>query len=242
MTVDPRDSIEPGVKEWEEFRSGFAAAFLLVWITEEAAEDLSTYAADLQNRFMSGWDIQDQLEADPDLPEEMQDFPLPPVGGVESPDYPSEITWMDEGEARLLYDQLFPHDDSSGELSRTSAGLAVVALHGSLDTYVRSLGVYSHGYMPTAVRTFLKALAGDDPLSSETMDVLAECDATRNVVVHNRGVVDERYIRHVRASALQEGEFRHISAADLHRFARAIWKTAATVHRLVPGGKPDRED
>jgi hypothetical protein len=61
------------------------------------------------------------------------------------------------------------------------------------------------------------------------MRSLTECDATRHVVIQNRSIVDERYIRSSHRSGFHVGEFRTLTAEDLHRFATAVWKTAAII-------------
>lgn len=227
MAIDPRDSIEPGHKEWEEFRASYAAAFLLTWLLHEARDVLDDYADDLENRFMSGWDIQENLDIDRGQPKSEWDYPLPPRGGVLGPVYPDGIMWMEEGEARALYEQLFPHRESTGEFAEASVGLSVVALHAALETYARALDVHRRGRMPRAIERFLRE-AGS-PLDAETMRWIRECHATRNVIVHNRGIVDDRYVRSTEDSGFQIGEYRKLSVSDLGSFAKAIWKTARLV-------------
>mgnify|MGYP000178264748 CR=1 FL=1 len=239
MTTDPRDQGDPGIKEWEEFRASYASAFLLTWLSEEAGDLLREYAQDLENRFMSGWDIQDTFDQDPGEPEELRGFPLPGVGGVEREDYVDHLTWMDEWQARLLYSQLFPHRDSVRDFPQTVAGMAVVALHAAIETYSRSRGISAHGPLPRALADLLKQRGRSSLLDAETMRWLADCDATRHLIVHNRGVVDERYIRSVQYTTMEAGEFRRVSAEDLHHFAEAVYRVA-TILRELPEGNPEQ--
>ena len=52
-------------------------------------------------------------------------------------------------------------------------------------------------------------------VSGENLDAVVELIATRNVIAHNRGVVDERYVRTVRSPRFQLGVSRAIEAKDL---------------------------
>lgn len=229
MAIDPRDVGQAGIKEWEEFRAGYAAAFLFVWLIREIRDKIEDYAEDLHGRFMSGWDIQDGLEIDAELADSERGFPLPPVGGVEQEGYETDLTWMDNAEAHALYDQLFPHGDSTRDFANVVPRMAVVALHSSLEMYARAVGIEVRGPLPRALEAYFVKMRAPHLLDSVTMRALTDCDATRNVIVHNRGTVDERYIRAVPYSRFEIGEFRTITAVDVQAFAHAIWKTASAI-------------
>jgi hypothetical protein len=236
MALDRRDIGHPGIKEWEEFRAGYAAAFLFVWLIREVPGQIEEYAADLHDRFMSGWDISESLGIDIALPESERGFPLPPVGGVEEEGYETDLTWMDNSEAHALYDQLFPHGDSTRDFPNAAARMAVIALHSSLESYARGVGIEVRGSLPRALEAYLEQVRTPHLLDSVTMRVLVDCDATRNVIVHNRGVVDERYIRAVQYARFQIGEFRTVTAADLRLFAEAVWKSAVAIRLASESG------
>lgn len=232
MKQDPRDAGQAGIKEWEEFRASYASAFVFVWLLDELKETLTDYADDLHSRFMSGWDIQEGLEIDPDEPEDQRGFPLPGVGGVESPDYPDELIWMDNWEAKQLYQQLFPHRDSTEDFAQVTAGLGAVALRSALESYAKAAGVFTGGSLPRVIEEYIAEKERSELIDSITMRWLFDCDATRHIIVHNRGIVDEGYLRSVQGTQFAIDEFRNVTSRDLHQFARAIWKAAAAI-RLI---------
>lgn len=49
--ADPRDSLDRCVKPWEEFRAGFASAFLMTRMARDLEKIAPTYVRDLGFRF-----------------------------------------------------------------------------------------------------------------------------------------------------------------------------------------------
>jgi len=62
-------------------------------------------------------------------------------------------------------------------------------------------------------------------------DAVVELIATRNVIAHNRGLVDDKYVRAIRMSRFNSGEVRRLDVDDL-------FGALALLHRVV--GETDR--
>jgi hypothetical protein len=228
MQRDPRDIGTPLEKEWEEFRAGYAAALLLVWLIRENKESVVGYAKDLQERFEIARDVQESLLHENGEPERERGFPLPPVGGMASEEWASNLTWFDDAQATALYDQLFPHVGGTRDFAETTARMALVALYASLEAYASSLGIATHG-LPSQIEGFLIGRRMAHHLDSRTMHLLIDCAATRNIIVHNRGIVNDKYVRAVPGPAFQIGEVRLISDDDLRNFSKIIWNIACSI-------------
>lgn len=54
-------------------------------------------------------------------------------------------------------------------------------------------------------------------VNTEDRQVIVELIATRNIIVHNRGRIDERYLRTVPASTYKSGELRELEVDDLFK-------------------------
>ena len=63
-------------------------------------------------------------------------------------------------------------------------------------------------------------------LSANLAETLDDCDATRHIIVHNRGCVDDNYIRQVRSSPCRLGEFRPLTDSVVDSFSRAVFEIA----------------
>jgi hypothetical protein len=61
-------------------------------------------------------------------------------------------------------------------------------------------------------------------VSAEDLPAVVEFIACRNIIAHNRGVVDERYLEAVPSSALAIGATRTLSADDIFRAATLLGK------------------
>jgi hypothetical protein len=57
------------------------------------------------------------------------------------------VVFYDRAFAELLYDQLFPHKDSSGNHLARSYGLVVVSLYGALEAYAKSHAIPNAEYL-----------------------------------------------------------------------------------------------
>lgn len=216
MVLDPRDHGAPSHKEWEEFRATFASQRLLGWLILEIDAVLPEYFGDLQERFWNAF-------------HNAGSFPRPD-GKVPlfSHDYESE-TPLEPHEAKELYEQLFPHEDESGgDVRYWGLAAVVIGLHLALEGYTRALG----GDMrrnPTskAVRKLLQGAPTPTDLKPDDLNALVDLEATRNLLVHQRGVVDDDYIRNVSGAKLLHGELRPLDGPVLERFANAVWNAAA---------------
>ena len=99
MKRDRRDRGGKGEKEWQEFRTGYAAARLFALLLEELDQIAPDYAADLRARLSLGISAGEGfLEEDPDS--DGPAFVDGPLGG--------EPTMVDLSAAELLEEQLFP--------------------------------------------------------------------------------------------------------------------------------------
>ena len=67
---------------------------------------------------------------------------------------------------------------------------------------------------------------------SELFETFADLDATRHIVVHNRGIVDDSYVRAVRNPPFGLGEFRVIGDTSVDRFAHVTLEVAELIRRV----------
>jgi hypothetical protein len=212
---DPRDSITPGDKEWQEFRASLAAAMLLAWFLSEIDQIAPDYFTDLETRFQDGIGNADALARD----DPGYDGAVPvqwPHGGV---------TFFDRAFFDELEDLLFPHGEAEGDFRFMALGLAVVGVQSALEVYAEARGVNLEGGATTAIRDYLHVVGAAD-LDADTADLLADCEATRHIFAHNRGLVDAKYIRRVTNCQLLEGTRRDVRLNTVIDFARAARRAA----------------
>src|SRR5260370_21956512 len=119
---DPRDSITPGDKEWEEFRASLAAAMLLAWFLSDLDLVTPDYFTDLDRRFQDGFASADALPAD-DPAHEVVSIQGPNTGGE----------FFDHDFADELSDLLFPHREAEGGVLFIPWCLTVVAIQSALE-------------------------------------------------------------------------------------------------------------
>ena len=215
---DPRDSIRLDVKDWEEFRASLAAAMLHAWFLSELDQTAPDYFPDLEARFQDGFGNADALARDdPDydgaVPIQWRD------GGV---------TFYDRDFAAELAELLFPHGESEGDFRFMAWGLTVVSIQGALEAYAEARDLDLTGGATKAIREHLRKVGGAD-LDAHTADLLAECEQTRHIFAHNRGVVDARYIRQVPNCHRLEGDRREVDIQTVIDFARAARRAAARI-------------
>jgi hypothetical protein len=215
MKRDRRDRGQPREKEWQEFRTGYAAARLFAFLLDELDEVAPEYVADLRQRLNYGIVVgQGYLEDDPD-----SDGPalIPRPSG--------EDTMMDLSAAELLEAQLFPEAEAHDprDFQQITRGMVVVAFHSTLESYATALGA-TKGPLPKAVAR----LAGS-AFPASLADELTEFHETRNLVVHHRGVVNDTYVNNVKYNKRVMGELRSLSAQDVERYAEMIWSVAGAL-------------
>lgn len=220
---DPLDGGDQATKAWEEFRVVFSAAFQHLWLLDELKFIAPDYAQTLESRFQTAF-YTAELLADED-PDHDGTVPLhdPNDHGIDW--YPSEA-------AGLLYSQLFPHGANEADPITRAYGLALVALHSALETYAEALEISVHRSMPKGVRKYLRERSGKD-LDALTADQLSDCDATRHIIVHNRGIVDGEFVNKVKDNQFTLGEYRPLKSTIVHELAQAIWRTAVRLREAA---------
>ena len=228
MARDLRDIGRPGEKEWQEFRSSFAAARLFAWLLDEIDEVAPGYIEDLRRRINEGISMGELLAED--------DPTYDGAAIIHSP-VRREATFIDREDALLLEDQLFPADSHDPrDFYQTARGLAVIALHSAVENYASSIGAAkARAPLPKAVNKYLAARKQLGALPSQVADDFTEFDETRHLLVHHRGVVTDRYVRNVKYTSLQEGELRTLTDSDLWRYSETGWLVAEC---LRTGNKP----
>jgi hypothetical protein len=214
MKVDRRDRIDRADVLWEEFRSGYAAARLFAVLLTEFDDIAPNYGSDLRARLNEGIARGEQFEED----DPGGDGPaLIPTAGDGDPEM------MDLSAAHLLFDQLFPDGErhDARDLQQVTRGMVAVALHSVLEKYAIALGVRDSGSLPQNVAKFLSP---QDELPSGLADEFTEFDATRHIVVHNRGVVNNRYVNAVKYNKHLEGHLRSLTVVDVDRYSNVAWR------------------
>jgi hypothetical protein len=219
---DPLDSGHGPTKKWEEFRASFSAALLQAWLLFELDEIAPNYFSELESRFTLGFANADglaELEDDYDGA-----VPLEGADGV-------SVWFINAKEAGAWYDQLFPHGRVNASEKTSAYGLSVVGLHSAFESYFDAIVVDRHERrLPKAVQAYF----GDKgiPLEAACADVLTEFDATRNIVVHNRGVIDNNYINSVKYNQFVPGERRPIAFDTLRNYSKVLWELALKMKLL----------
>lgn len=220
MAHDPLDLGDTRSAAWEEFRASFAAPRLQLWMLEELGDAASTYLVGLESRWYEGLLHSKQLALDdPDY-----DGAVPvqwPAGGG--------VTFFDADVAQQMYDQLFPHGHAEADFLQASLGLITIGFHSALESYAKRLGLSDKPSLPEGIRSWLKTRQPPSDLAAGIADDLRDCDLTRHLFVHNRGIVDGRYVQRIRECRFIEGERRHLDVAVVGRFAEAVWRSAVAI-------------
>jgi len=138
------------------------------------------------------------------------------------------VTFFDRAFAEELYKLLFPHRDAEGDFRFMAWGLAVVALQGAFEAYAKSQNIDLTGGATIAVRKHILETTGHD-LDGTTADLLADCEATRHLFAHNRGIVDEAYIRRVPNCRRLVQDRRDVDLETVTEFARALRRAALLI-------------
>ena len=226
-TRDPLYHGDEARKAWEEFRVVFSAAFQHLWLLDELSFIAPNYSEALEARFQTGFYTSELLaEEDPD-----HDGSVP----VSDPNE-ERMDWFDKESAELVYEQLFPHGRSEADQMTRAYGMALVGLHSALETYAKAIGIPTRGSLPRNLRDFLVSRGGDD-LDAGTADLITDVDATRHIIVHNRGIVDDVYINKVKDNRFTPGEYHPLKAGAVHESAQAIWRTALRLRDAAAAGR-----
>jgi hypothetical protein len=221
---DDRDIGEPARKAWEEFRASYSAALLNVWLLEDLERICPNYFEELEIRVGEGILSGEQLMQDD--PEAFPEAVIRGPGG-------DGVTFWPLDDAYLLEQQLFPHNSSQEDYKLMARGLAAVGLHAALATYFAAAVPGKTGKsLPESMREWHRRVLGKS-LEAELSDTLIELDETRNIVVHNRGIVSEKYANNVPLNKLQLGERKPIHFKDLQRYANIVWELADKLHQAA---------
>ena len=228
---DPLDAGDPKRKAWEEFRAAFSGPLLMVWLLRDIKSLAPDYIANLESRFEMAFDHAELLDREDPARDGAVPFDDVPYG-----DYQGQIVWFDRADAEELAEQLFPHGTRATSDQTLWLGLAVVGLHSAFENYARAVGALQDGGHRRGLPQKLDAYFQRRKITydSQLFTLLADCDATRHIVVHNHGVVDERYLRAVSSPAFELGERRPLEFRIVLDFARALWRTAALLRQEWP--------
>ena len=217
-------------KSWAEFSATFAAAYLLCWLLEDLPEVSPDYFGELQRRIgeaiVQGQIWEDEPPDDLGVGEEW-DRHVP----LQGPGEPSRSAWFVPLDALFRFEeQLFPKGAGSTDFAWFARGITLAGMVGALEAYCKSLDVDTRRRSLTmAVRQLLATETPPKDLPAWAADALRECEATRNVFVHNRGIVDAAYVDTVPGNKFLVGERRSLVFGDLLRFAEGIWAAAIAV-------------
>jgi hypothetical protein len=216
---DPLDTGKPSLKRWEEFRAQYSAALLAHWVFRDLKVEAKEAVDDLWGRLQSSLsDYPEILQQDLEEGEDWDgDVPL---HGRDRED----IVWLHLDELSALYESLFPHDLQNASIESAMGAGVVVGLHSALEAYVKQIGIDTKKGLVRALRDHLKGKG--ESLSADFVEVLVDFDATRHIIIHNRGCVDDTYIHRVANCQLLEGELRILSDGLIESFSRVVFDTA----------------
>jgi hypothetical protein len=220
--LGPLDSGDPRERTWTEFRVAFAGATAMAALLVEIDELQPNYFNDFRQRVADAvsqgevW-LRDGYDGD----EEWDGYvPLQGPSG-------RSVLFLPLEDAQVLEEQLFPAGGSQMEDRWISQGFVVVALHSTLDSYAQSVGVRK-GRLPEAVTDYL-AVPPSVVVPVQLYRDLVDCDESRHLFVHHRGVVTARFANSVPYNELNVGERRPITYRDIQRFLRACWAAAVAL-------------
>jgi hypothetical protein len=142
-------------------------------------------------------------------------------------------TFIQAGLAIEVSEQLFPDGHASSDLLQNTLGLVTIGFHSALEAFAVGHEVTNgRGSLPEAISRWLLRRAQPD-LEAWVSDHLVACDATRHIVVHRRGIVDEAYAHRVKNNNYHVGERRSLDVSVVEKFAIAVWRTAVRIRNAV---------
>ena len=219
--MDPLDSGDSITKAWEQFRARYSSALILHWLGQDLEEIYPDYVMNLWGRLQTGFAYKDALEELGDY-----DGAVP----VHTPDGDDVAFWIDYDELGELFEALFPHFGETTQVEDATRRMALIGLHSAFEYFLKELGLEVRS-VPSAVKKFLERHGY--PLDAEQFLRLVDLDATRHILVHNGGVVDDRYIRAVYDSKYHVGEFRTVSVEDVDLFDKVLRKVALRIKSVA---------
>jgi hypothetical protein len=128
-------------------------------------------------------------------------------------------------EPRMLYSK----DDSVPLADLLSANSLTEVLHKVVEAKVSKLSYKSFSALQAWANSRGIPIQEPDDLDTTVEEIIA----TRNIVVHNRGIVNEIYKALVPSSQLKIGDLRGLTEADLKSMVEVIRKTCKTTDALV---------
>jgi len=203
-----REEHRRGFKEWDEFIRSLDAAVVLGFLIEDMeAIDPSYFVRRMAERVQQAFgEVSDRVA-------DGQDEPDPDMYLLE------------------LSDQL--HESGPPEdLAYLVRGLAVTAIHSALDAYVAAIAGEPSRPLPERLDETLRKSHGTS-LDRKLYNALVEFDATRHLVVHNRGVIDSRYVSRVPDNKYLSGETRPLPLDQVVRYAHLALACGHVLHRSV---------
>jgi hypothetical protein len=206
-----RNDNRPGHKEWSELLRSLDAAIVLTFVIEDLHDAKANYFTRLSDRLIETFSERQDILFD--------GFAQRFIGD------PDDISLLE------IADQL-SEEGPPEDLAYLVRGLAATAMHSALDAYVKALIPAHRGRLPEAIDAFLRG-ACESALDRMLYEGLVELDATRHILVHNRGIVDDRYISRVLDNTLLLGERRPLSRSALVRYGGIVLANAQAVHKCV---------
>jgi len=223
--ADPLDSGDATVKRWEEFRAQYGAVVLSHQVFRDLKAEAADVVADLWGRLQSSLcDYPELMQREAEEQGEPWDQHVPLHGRDDT-----DIAWCHIEDLRAIYQSLFPHDLRNASIESAMAGATVIGLHSALEVYANAVGVDTKKGLDNGIRTHLRGKG--ESLPADLVEVLDDCDATRHILVHNRGSVDDAYLRRVRHSPFQDGETRVLTNGLIHSFSRAVLAVAELLRK-----------
>jgi hypothetical protein len=208
--IDPLDVQNPVKRATQRFRTNLAAGLLLDWLLSDIETKQPDYFTDLEIRLETGFDYarawREEGTFDGEVP-------------IHTADFNDVDFWIELEDLGILHGQLFPHGSHNAPAFADGRALVVLILHSALETLFGDLNLRraKRESIVDAVARYIGA-----PVSDPLYNDLVELRETRNVVAHNGGAVDHRYLRQIPHSPLNLGEKRVVTAKDLGRFASAV--------------------
>lgn len=213
-------------RAWDEFRVSFSSTVAWRLLLEDMRDFDAAYFGHLCERISAAVGQGYAWDEDPASYEEMVgeswDGYVPVQGATNR-----SVTFIPWEEAEVLEDQLLLGEATSHAWQ--TFGFIVVAVHAAVESYARALGV-TGPQLPQAIAAFLEKPPDGAPMGTELYVKLVDLDATRHIFVHNRGVVDERYVNAVTGNHFLVNERRVLNGAILDTFSRTAWQIALLLH------------
>jgi hypothetical protein len=220
MPIDPLDTHDSLEQAWEVFRSRSASVSLLDWLFRDLEQLAPGHAKELWHRIGDAAAYKQNFEEDGTY-----DGLVP----FHSHDGEQIDFWIEYEQLDELGQALFPHgikEKAERDLGRYTV---IVSMHSALESYCRDVSIETSGSLPGKIQM---ALAKKGGLDAELLESFRVFDATRHIIVHSGGIVDDHYIRAVHNSPFVIGEERVVNDDEVDQFLATARKIAALVRAL----------